>query len=496
MKEVRHKRYAGPFEKIPFNNYMQSLIGLVPKAGNQTRLIFYLSYDFGPNSKSFNYHTSEDKCSVQYRDLDHAVHNCLRLMKSNKELTIWLGITDLQSAFRVLPGKPYHWRFLMMKAQHPKTEQTYYFTDKCIPFGASISCSLYTEFSNALAHILSYYTNATYKVTNYLDNFLFIESSQHMCDYLVSTFIELCKHLGVPVAEEKVIWASTSLKFFRVILNGIGKFLQVPQDKRNKALNMLVRLQSKRTITVKEVQELTGLLNFLAKVIIPGRTFTRRMYIKISSKTKKLQQHHHITIDQEFRSDAAIWASFLLKSEEKPHTLCHPFIDLNLQLQATEIDLYTDSSANAVLGFGGIYLDHWFFGQWESGFIKNKNPRIQYLELYAVCMAVFIWIRDFANYRLILHCDNSAVIQMINLSTSGCKHCMVLIRKLMILCLQHNTRVFAEHVEGSKNGLSDSLSHLQFKRFLKLAKEAKKTMRTLPEVLSDQIWPVSKIWLN
>ena len=42
MKEVKLGWYAGPFEKIPFDNYMQSPVGLVPKAGNKTRLIFHL----------------------------------------------------------------------------------------------------------------------------------------------------------------------------------------------------------------------------------------------------------------------------------------------------------------------------------------------------------------------------------------------------------------------------------------------------------------------
>ena len=68
MKEVKLGRVAGPFEKIPFENYMQSPIGLVPKAGgDQTRLIFHLSYDFKSDGlKSLNYHTPKEKCSVRY----------------------------------------------------------------------------------------------------------------------------------------------------------------------------------------------------------------------------------------------------------------------------------------------------------------------------------------------------------------------------------------------------------------------------------------------
>ena len=34
MKEVKLKRVAGPFDRVPFDNFIQSPIGLVPKAGD------------------------------------------------------------------------------------------------------------------------------------------------------------------------------------------------------------------------------------------------------------------------------------------------------------------------------------------------------------------------------------------------------------------------------------------------------------------------------
>ena len=47
MKEVKLKQVAGPYLEIPFHNYIQSPIGLVPKSGEQqTRLIFHLSFTF------------------------------------------------------------------------------------------------------------------------------------------------------------------------------------------------------------------------------------------------------------------------------------------------------------------------------------------------------------------------------------------------------------------------------------------------------------------
>ena len=114
MKEVKLRRVAGPFKTVPFDNYIQSPIGLVPKdGGNQTRLIFHLSYDFGPDEQdaSLNYFTPKTKCSVKYHDLDYAVSTCLKA-KEKQQLSsssvkawrpIFMGKSDIRSAFRLLP---------------------------------------------------------------------------------------------------------------------------------------------------------------------------------------------------------------------------------------------------------------------------------------------------------------------------------------------------------------------------------------------------------
>ena len=81
MKEVKLGRVAGPFEEIPFEHYIQLPIGLVPKAGDQTRLIFHLSYQFkkGDGLESLNHYTPKSETSVKYRDLDYAVQAYLNL---------------------------------------------------------------------------------------------------------------------------------------------------------------------------------------------------------------------------------------------------------------------------------------------------------------------------------------------------------------------------------------------------------------------------------
>ena len=160
MKEVKLGRYTGPFDSPPFEHYIQSPIGLVPKdGGKKTRLIFHLSYDFGPSEdrKSFNYHTLDHLCSVKYHDIDHVVNNSLKLIRSgHAQHGIFYSKSDLTSAFHIIPGRPSDYSLLTMKATNPETGKIAYFHDKCLAFGASISCAIFQSFSDALKHLIEF----------------------------------------------------------------------------------------------------------------------------------------------------------------------------------------------------------------------------------------------------------------------------------------------------------------------------------------------------
>ena len=206
MKEVKLGRYAGPFDSVPYTWYIQSPLGLVPKAGNKTHLIFNLSFDFGPeeHQKSVNYHTPDDICSVKYSDLDHVVRISLMHLDRNPEnRVIYYAKTDIMSAFRVVSVSPHlHWT-LVMAAPHPDTKVKYFFVEKCLSLGASISCAVFQDFSNALKHITEYFLGQNYLCTNYLDDFLYLAGSKQVCNYRLNNFLEICHSIGCPVSEEK-----------------------------------------------------------------------------------------------------------------------------------------------------------------------------------------------------------------------------------------------------------------------------------------------------
>ena len=172
-----------------------------------------------------------------------------------------------------------------------------------------------------------------------------------------------------------------------------------------------------------------------------------------------------------------------------PLAVARPFMDFASEiLKPTDIDMYSDASRNFDLGFGAYCGTEWTFGQWNLTFMKLNEPSIEYLELFAV--AVLNWIKLFRNNRICLHCDNEAVVFMINSNTSKCKHCMKIIRLIVLECMVYNVRVTALHIRTKANGKADALSRLDFKRFRKLGKN----MNELPSQIPREIWPMEKIW--
>ena len=337
MKEVKVKRVAGPYKNPPFESYIQSPGGLVPKAGGdgkQTRLIFHLSYDFKKEEMfSVNHHMPREQCSVKYKDLDYAVQAYLRVLNGETDVTdkylsrnnleqkwrrnfsdhrkagkfVFAGKSDLKSAFRLLGLSKDSWPWLIFKAQDPSTGDWCFFIDKCLPFGASISCAHFQRFSNALCHIFEAQTSTQGQITNYLDDFLFLALTLCRCNYLINSFLKLCDRLGIPISIEKTEWGSLVVTFLGILLDGRSFCLGLPQEKHQRAVDMLTRIQDKKKATVKELQSLCEFLNFIRRVIFPGRTFTRRMYSKFSglmalpglphersAGKSKLKQHHHV----------------------------------------------------------------------------------------------------------------------------------------------------------------------------------------------------------
>ena len=324
-------------------------------------------------------------------------------------------------------------------------------------------------------------------MVNYLDDYFFAALKKSLCDSQVEVFLEICKHINFPVSLEKTVWETTLLTFLGLLIDTVNQLICIPEDKIEKALDMIEYFLNKRTgkVTVFQIQKLAGFLNFLCKCIVPGRAFVRRLYSLVISEDK-LMQHHHIRVTEEVKLDLQIWKRFL----EMPEIFSRPFMNC-IKKTAKDIDMYSDASGCVTKGAGAYRGPKWTVCQWDKEWFLRENPSIEYLELYAVAIGVLLWINQFKNSKLQIHCDNDSVCRMINKSSSGCKNCMVLIRIITLECMIQNVDLSAESVGTKDNGKADAISRLDFSRFRRLAKGK---MNIWPEKLPQAIWHVHKIW--
>ena len=308
MKEVKLGRYAGPFKKVPFKHYIQSLIGLVAKDnGKDTRLIFHLSYPRKPksgNAESVNGNTPPNYCKVQYPDFNEAIDICLR-----EGRFCHISRSDMRSAFRNLGISKKYWKYLVMKARDPKSGKWYYFFDKALPLGASVSCKIFQDFSDSVARIVQSRIGPGKNLLNYLDDYLFAALLQHICNQRMQIFLNVCQEINFPVSPEKTFPASTQLTLLGFLIDMIKQIVCIPCEKISKARNMINFVLSKKKLTVHQLQKICGFLNFLGRCVVPGQAFTRRLYSKPSNKNFK--KYHHINITTDMREDLNTWLNFI-----------------------------------------------------------------------------------------------------------------------------------------------------------------------------------------
>ena len=235
-----------------------------------------------------------------------------------------------------------------------------------------------------------------------------------------------------------------------------------------------------KKLTLKQLQQICGFLNFLGRCIVPGRAFTRWLYSYTAGRNRNLKPHHHIRINVEMRADLLMWNKFI----HHQSIYARGFLDFT-PLQADHILMFSDAAKKVGLGYSGVCEDSWMFGVWDEKFLKEKDPSIAYLELYALVATTLNWIHRFANRRVVLFCDNQSVVQIVNKTTSSCKHCMILIKILVL-----NVRVFATYIKSEKNLAADYLSRLKLTEFRWL----RKSWDECPMLTLEQLVPITKVW--
>ena len=455
-KELKLGRLIGPFKNSPFKNHVISPLGIVEKkTPGEYRVIHHLSY---PSGLSINDGIPREYASVKYTSITDAISKIVQVGKN-----AYLAKSDIKSAFRIIPINPSDYHLLGMKWQG-----NYYF-DRCLPMGASSSCSIFEKFSSALEWIVQGKIGNAF-VLHVLDDFLFIANNYDECHRALEIFLKICKDIGVPIAPEKTFYPTQIIQFLGIELNTIDMYSSIPDEKVEKFSKLIDEFLVAKSVTLKKLQSLTGMLNFCCGVINPARIFSRRLYNLTIGVSK---HYHHVKLTIDVKDDLLVWKKFL--SQYNKRTFFLDYIWKN----STVLKLYTDASTS--VGYGAVFGDHWFSGVWDK---SCNGLHISILELYPICAALDIWGECLRNKCINIISDNMAVVCVINSFTSKDKYLMKLLRHMVFTCMKYNILIKSTHLPGKLNIIAEKISRGQVQQALELAPYLEKEETKVPSYLS------------
>ena len=223
-----------------------SPIGAIPKKNRpgKWRLITDLS---SPAGTSINNAISKELSFLKYTPVDHLSSPILSEGKG-----AFLVKADIKEAYRMVPVHPDDQPLLGVLWDG----QVY--IDKMLPFGLHSASIIFSAVADALQWILI--QKHISKVLHYLDDFILIAKSLSLADEQKQLLVSTCSGLGVPLEPSKLVGPVTCLTFLGIEIDTKALQIRLPEDKLINLRRELSQVVSKRVISKKALQSITGLL--------------------------------------------------------------------------------------------------------------------------------------------------------------------------------------------------------------------------------------------
>ena len=271
--------------------FQPNTFGVIPKLHKpgKWRIIVDLS---SPEGHSVNDYISKEHCSITYISIDDIANTVLQLGRGSL-----LAKADVQEAFHIIPVAPTD-RLLL--ATQWKDEL---FLDKVLPFGLRSAPIIFTAVADTLEWVIR--RQGVPHIFHYVDDYMLVgKPNAPNCISYLSTLLQTCTSLGVPIAPEKCEGPATTLTVLGIEIDSKLMQLRLPADKLSRLVSSLLEWRDRKSCSKRELLSLLGSLQHAAKVIKPGRAFVRRV---IDLTTTRRHIEARIRLNREFRSDVEWW---------------------------------------------------------------------------------------------------------------------------------------------------------------------------------------------
>jgi hypothetical protein len=319
--------------------------------------------------------------------------------------------------------------------------QTYQFT--CLPNGLACAPRYFTKLSKVL---FSELRKKGHVSTTYIDDCLVLSNTYEQCKQNIDDTVDLSRRAGFMIHPLKSILTPTQkIVYLGFWLDSTKMTVKLTAEKATKVRDACTWLLQARTLTIRELTKVIGLLVSSFPGVKHGQLFYRRCE---NHKTKALKENKgrfdaKITLPNTCTEDLEWWVNNI-ETEEK--TITNPKPSMVIETDASNKGWGACVKGKRELTTGG----HWS--------VEESQEHINYLELLAVWFGIKCFAKGKRGTHIKILSDNTTTVAYLN-KQGGTKHkCNSITRVIWMWCYENEIWLSAAHIPGKDNIQADSES--------------------------------------
>ena len=349
---------------------------------------------------------------------------------------LWAISVDIEDAYFHVPVAWEFHKFLAFKIRR----RTFVF--QFLPFGLSPAP---WAFSRVIKPIKSHLRQLLIAVFSFLDDFVVFAETPKLLLQITEVVLEKLRNLGFRINWEKSnLVPSQSIEFLGVSWDLHRSLLSVPPDKVNSISLRCQEMSVRGVATRRELESLTGLLNFAASYIVLGRLHLLPVLMWLNLHTHTGLRDTPVLLDETVREFLQPW-------------IHRKFLTCPVPMRAPRptLTLMTDASLD---GWCGILLPRKVLGLWPA---SVRNLSMNWKELKAIHLALLELQHHLRGKSIQLLSDNTTAIACLKRQGSvRHAHLHTLAAEILILCRDWSISLHPVHLRGVLNVLADQGSRI------------------------------------
>lgn len=335
---------------------------------------------------------------------------------------------DLKEAYFFIPIHSSSKKFLRFKFHN----QTYEF--QCLPFGLSSAPYVFTKL---MRPVTTFLRNRGHLMVIYLDDILSIDNTYEGCSKKANEIITLLEKLGFMINYTKSDIEPNQRKVFLGFETDSKEMaLKLPLVKRQKILNLVNRISTKYSITIREFAKFLGLLTSACPAVDYGWLYTKQFE---REKFLALQQANDdydkiMKLNSNLQPSFIWWRDHIMKSMK-------PF-----RSNEYTLEIFSDAS---LTGWGIACNREKSNGFWSE---TERQDHINLLELRAAFIGLKCFANGLHNKEILLRIDNMTAIAYINrMGGVQYEHLNDITLQIWQWCEERKIFIFASYIKSKDN---------------------------------------------